>query len=52
MTLDYECSILIEVWNIENELALVGAGISVIIPNTKELKVMIFCKAVKSKDVD
>ena len=39
----------IKVWNIKNELELVGAGIGLNISNTKELKVMNFHKAMKSK---
>ena len=42
----------IEVWNIENELGLVGAGIGVNILNTKELKVMNFHEAMKNIDAD
>ena len=42
----------IEVWNIKNKLGLVGAGIGGNISNTKELKVMNFCEAMKSIDAD
>ena len=42
----------IEVVNIDKEFSLIGATISNNVANTKELKVMNFCEAMKSKDAD